>query len=607
MRQQFPDLRRHYWRENRLWPGSYFTGPADGAPISVLRQYIEQQHPSTPAQVPSGFTTGLKTGALADIKVAGGPLVGLRPAWRERIMTVTAPPRMEFMTDAVAHWAAVQPDTEALTYGQVRWTWAQWHDRIRRVAGGLAALGLEHGGRVAFLDKNNPACLEVSLGAGLLGAANAVINWRLAAGELDYVINDSGASVLFTGADLLPAVQAIRDRLPRVTEVIVVGGPDDEYEPFLAGAHPADRSREVTEEDLWLVMYSSGTTGQPKGVMLSHRNIVAHTQNVVPAAPMIPGDRNLVAMPLFHVGGTCYALFGVYAGTPSTFTREPDPASLLAAFAAGATHTFLVPAVVSALLAAGETAIAALSGLKYLLYGAAPMSLPVLRRALAAMPGLNFVQVYGQTEMAGVISALSPQAHRDASRPDRLVSAGIALPGMDVRVVDPATGQNAAVGQPGEFWFRSAQRMIGYLNRPEDTAQAITDDGWLRSGDIGHIDDGGFLFISDRVKDVIITGGENVYSPEVEQAVAEHPAVAEVAVIGIPDDHWGETVKAMVVLRPGQQTTEQEIIEFTRERLAHYKCPRTIEVIDALPRNPSGKVLKRTLRAPYWAGRDRQV
>ena len=522
-------------------------------------------------------------------------------------MSVVAPPGVEFMTDVVAHWAALQPDAEALTYGEVRWTWAQWDDRIRRVAGGLAALGLGPGSRVAFLDKNHPACLEVSLGAGLLGAVNAVINWRLAAGELDYVINDSGASVLFTGAELLPAVQAIRDRLPRVTEVIVVGGPDDAYEPFLAAARPAERSREVTGDDLWLVMYSSGTTGRPKGVMLSHRNIVAHTQNAVPVAPMGRGDRSLVAMPLFHVGGTCYALFGIYAGVPSTFTREPDPASLLAAFGAGVTHAFVVPAVVSALLAAGEQAITVLSGLKYLLYGAAPMPLPVLRQALATWPGLNFIQVYGQTELAGVISALSPQAHRDAAHQDRLGSAGTLLAGAQVRVVDPASGQDVAVGQPGEFWFRSAQQMMGYLNRPEDTAQAITADGWLRSGDIGHLDEGGFLFISDRIKDMIITGGENVYSPEVEQAMAEHPAVAEVAVIGIPDDHWGETIMAMVVLRPGHQATGPEIIGFTRERLAHYKCPRTVEIIDALPRNPSGKVLKRTLRAPYWAGRDRQI
>ena len=522
-------------------------------------------------------------------------------------MTVMAPPEMEFMTNAVAHWAAVQPDAEALTYREVRWTWGQWHDRIRRVAGGLAARGVGAGGRVAFLDKNNPACLEVSLGAGLLGAASAVINWRLAAGEMDYVINDSGASVLFAGAELRPAVDAIRDRIPRVTDVITVGGPDDGYEAFLAAARPAGRCREVTGEDLWLVMYSSGTTGRPKGVMLSHRNIVEHTRNAVPVAPLGEGDRNLVAMPLFHVGGTSYALFGIYAGVASTFTREPDPASLLAAFAAGATHAFLVPAVIAALLAAGEKAIAALSGLKYLLYGAAPMPLPMLRQALAAWPELNFVQVYGQTELAGVISALSPEAHRDAARPDRLASAGTLLAGAEVRVVDPATGQDVTAGQPGEFWFRSAQRMMGYLNKPEDTAEAITGEGWLRSGDIGHVGDGGFLYVSDRVKDMIITGGENVYSPEVEQALAEHPAVAEVAVIGVPDDRWGEAVKAVVALRPGQQATGPEIIEFARERLAHYKCPSTVDITGALPRNPSGKVLKRTLRAPYWEGRGRQI
>jgi acyl-CoA synthetase (AMP-forming)/AMP-acid ligase II len=522
-------------------------------------------------------------------------------------MTVVATPKVEFLTDAIAHWAAVQPDAEALSYGATRWTWAQWHDRIRRAAGSLAALGCGRGGRVAFLDKNNPACLEVALGAGLAGAACTVVNWRLAPGELEYVINDSGASVLFAGAELLPVIDAIRDRLPRVTDVIVVGGPDDTYEAFLATARPADRDPEVSEEDLWLVMYSSGTTGRPKGVMLSHRNIVAHTLNGQTIASFEPGDRNLVAMPLFHVGGLCYAMFGIYAGAPTTFTREPDAASLLAAFAAGSTHAFFVPAVIAGLLAGGQPAIAALSRMKYLVYGASPMPLPLLRQALAAWPELNFVQVFGQTELSGAITALSPQAHRDAARPDRLASVGTLLAGAELRVVDPATGHDVADGQPGEFWFRTAQQMMGYLNRPEDTAQAITEDGWLRSGDIGHVDDGGFLFVSDRVRDLIITGGENVYSPEVEQAVSEHPAVAEVAVIGVPDDRWGESVKAVVVLRPGQQATGQEIIDFTRERIAHYKTPRTVDIVEALPRNPVGKVLKRKLRAPYWAGRDRQV
>ena len=421
------------------------------------------------------------------------------------------------------------------------------------------------------------------------------------------VVHTVRATVLFAGAELLPAVQALRDRLPRVTEVIVVGGPDDAYEAFLGAARPAGGAADRTVEDLWLVMYSSGTTGRPKGVMLSHRNLVAHTRNSAPLAPMEPGDRNLVAMPLFHVGGTSYALFGICAGMPSTFTREPDPASLLAAFAAGATHAFLVPAVVAGLLAGGERAIAALNGLKYLLYGAAPMPLPVLRRALAAWPRLNFIQVYGQTELAGVISALSAQAHRDPAREDRLASAGTLLAGAELRVVDPATGRDVAAGQPGEFWFRSAQRMTGYLNRPEDTVQAITAEGWLRSGDIGHVDDGGFLFVSDRVKDMIITGGENVYGPEVENVLNACPGVSEGVIIGIPDDRWGESVKAVVVPDPGAELSAHDIIAFCRARLAHYQAPASVDFVEVLPRSATGKVLKRALREPYWASRERAI
>ncbi|MGH3434062.1 MAG: long-chain-fatty-acid--CoA ligase [Thermocrispum sp.] len=522
-------------------------------------------------------------------------------------MTLAAPPKAEFVADRLAHWAETCPDTEAWAYGQRAWTYREWYERVRRLAGALSALGVGHGGRVAFLDKNHPACLEVSLGAGLLGAVNAVVNWRLAGDELDYVINDSGATVLFVGAELLPSIEAIRPRLTSVRTVIVVGGEQDGYQRLLADADPVDRQPEVGQDDLWLVMYSSGTTGRPKGVMLSHRNIVDHTVNVAPLLPFEPGDRNLVAMPLFHVGGTCYALFGLWSGAPSTMTREPEPKALFAAFAAGCTHAFLVPAVISAVFAAGEQAVAALGGLKYLIYGAAPMPLPLLRKALAAWPDLNLVQVYGQTELAGVISTLTAQAHRDAGRPERLSSAGTLLQGADLRVVDPVSGDDVQEGQPGEFWFRSSQRMLGYLNRREDTAASVTEDGWLRTGDIGHVDDGGFLFLSDRLKDMIISGGENIYSPEIERVLVEHPAVAEVAVIGVPDDHWGESVKAVVALDPGAETTAEELIAHARGHLAGYKVPRTIDFVDALPRNPSGKILKRSLREPYWAGRDRQI
>jgi acyl-CoA synthetase (AMP-forming)/AMP-acid ligase II len=523
-------------------------------------------------------------------------------------MTIAAPP-VTFLAERIAHWAKVKPDAEAISYGDRRWSWAEWLGRIHRVAGGLTALGVGAGGRVAFLDKNHPACLEVLIGAGLVGAASAVVNWRLAGDELDYVLNDSGATVLFVGAELLPTITAIRDKLTAVTTVVVVGDHDDEYEAFIAGAEPIDQHPDVSEDDLWLVIYSSGTTGRPKGVMLSHRNIVAHTVNVGQEFSMghREGDRSLVAMPLFHVGGTCYALFGVFAGVASTMARDANPESLLPIFAAGVTHAFLVPAVISGFLAAGEHVVTALSGLRYLAYGASPMPVPLLRKALAAWPALNFVQVYGQTEVAGVVTTLGPAAHRDESRPERLGSAGTLVSEAEMRVVDPATSTDVAPGDSGELWFRSPQCMLGYLNRPDATAETIVENGWLRTGDIGHVDDGGFVFISDRLRDMIITGGENVYSQEVEQAVAAHPSVAEVAVIGVPDDHWGESVKAIVALIPGATTRPDDVIAFTRERLARYKCPRTVDIIDALPRNPNGKVLKRELRKVFWEGRERQV
>jgi acyl-CoA synthetase (AMP-forming)/AMP-acid ligase II len=354
-------------------------------------------------------------------------------------------------------------------------------------------------------------------------------------------------------------------------------------------------------------MYSSGTTGRPKGVMLTHRNIAAHTVNTAHAFPYEAGDRNLVAMPLFHVGGTSYAVLGVHGGVPTSLCREPDAPSLFAALHEGATHAFLVPAVVAGVLAAGEAAVAVFGRLKQLGYGAAPMPLPLLRRALEALPKTNFVQVYGMTELCGVVTVLGPEAHRDADHPERLASAGTVQVGTAMRVVDPATLEDVPVGHSGELWFRSDQRMLGYLGRPEATAEAITPDGWLRSGDIARLDDDGFVFIVDRLKDMIISGGENVYSPEVEQVLAEHPAVADVAVIGVPDEKWGECVKAFVAPVAGQHVDPAELIAFCRGRLAHYKCPTSVDVLDALPRNPAGKVLKRNLREPYWQGHDRNI
>jgi acyl-CoA synthetase (AMP-forming)/AMP-acid ligase II len=517
-------------------------------------------------------------------------------------MSELAAPR--FLDERVAHWAATKPDDEAITYLSRTWTWAQFDDRIRRVAGALTARGVGRGDVVAFLDKNHPACVEVTLGAASLGAATAIVNFRLAADEIDYVLNDSGAKVLFVGEELLAAVTAIRDRLPGVTDVIEVKPEgDDEYEAVLAGATPAQRSPEVDPGDTVVVMYSSGTTGRPKGVALSHANLIAHTVNAFDDWPFNEGDKNLVAMPLFHVGGTSYMQFGLHNGAPSYMTREVDGAALAGGILAGANRTFLVPAVLAKVLETGPDAVKLFGALKTFAYGASPMPLPLLREALKAWPDTDFIQVYGLTEVCGVATRLGPEDHRGGNE-ERLVSAGTPIQGVEVRIVDPDSLQDAPTGTQGEIWFRTPQLMKGYLNKPEATAESITEDGWFRTGDIGRLDPDGYLFVEDRIKDMIITGGENVYSIEVERILAEHPAVVEVAVFGVPDEKWGEAVKAVVAL-DGDGVAEAELIAWAREHLAAYKCPKTVDIKDELPRNPTGKILKKELRKPFWEGRDR--
>jgi acyl-CoA synthetase (AMP-forming)/AMP-acid ligase II len=512
-------------------------------------------------------------------------------------------PEPRFVDDRLAHWASVMPDGECFTYGQRTWTWAQFHDRVRRAAGGLRDLGVGRGDIVAFLDKNHPACVELSLGAGLIGAANAVVNWRLAGEEVGFTLNDCGATVLVVGSELMPAIEAIREELPAVRHVIEVtpdGGDDDPYEHWLATSTPVDRDPAVTPDDVCLVLYSSGTTGRPKGVMLTHRNFVAHTISSHDGWESEPGDKSLVAMPLFHVGGSSYVLFGLHDGIPSIMTREPDGLSLATAILRGANLMFLVPAVLAQVIGSGQQGIEVFSKLKSFTYGASPMPPPLLRAAMKTWPEIDLMQVYGLTEVCGVATHLLPDEHRRAEaegHPERLLSAGRAIPGMEVRIVDTVTLEDVPTGEPGEIWLRSEQVMKGFLGRPEETAKVVTADGWFRTGDIGRLDADGFLYVEDRLKDMIISGGENIYSPEVERVLAEHPAVLECAAVGVPDERWGEAVRAYVALRPGAAATEADIIEFCRERLAHYKCPSSVVFLDALPRNPTGKILKRDLRA----------
>jgi acyl-CoA synthetase (AMP-forming)/AMP-acid ligase II len=520
-------------------------------------------------------------------------------------MTLSPDPAATLLRDRLDHWASTRPGDTAITFGTQTYTWGQWRQRILRLTGALRDAGVRPGDRLAVLDLNHLATVELTLAASALSAATVPANFRLSPDQIRYILEDSRPVMLFQGAQLAEvAAAAGADSL--VPRRVVIGGDNDEYEPFLAAGQP-DEGGSAGPDDVCLVMYTSGTTGRPKGAQLTHRGVIAHSAACCVAMSIGPDTVSLVAMPLFHVGGSCYAQIGIHGGARTILLREPTPDALFGAIASGATNTFVVPTVIHGVLAAGEQAVTAFGALKSLCYGAAPMPLPMLRQALDAWPGTELVQVYGMTELSGVATLLSAQAHRDTAHPGRLTSGGLPLPGVEVRVVDPVTLEDIKPGERGEIWFRSAQAMRGYLNQPEATAATKTADGWIRSGDIGRADDAGFVYAEDRVKDMIITGGENVYSPEVENVLNACPGVSEAVIIGVPDDRWGESVKAVVVPAPGAELSADEVIAFCRARLAHYQSPTSVDFVEVLPRSATGKVLKRALREPYWAGRERAI
>jgi long-chain acyl-CoA synthetase len=502
-------------------------------------------------------------------------------------------------------------------------TWAEHHRRASSVAQALLAEGVAPGDRVAFLDRNGIAYFEVLFGGALAGAVNVAVNWRLAPAEMAAVIDDSRARVLVVDPEFLPCLAAMDSGLPAVRRVVVLGeakakaeagGASDlarrvGYEEWLGACDPVDPGHMGAPDDVSLQIYTSGTTGLPKGVMLANRNIATMIELAGANAFDIDDTTvSLVAMPLFHIGGSGWALTAMSRGGTSVILRDMDPAELIRLIERERiTHAFVVPAVLMLLLATPGIEKADLSSLDTIFYGASPIAEDVLVRCLKIV-GCRFAQVYGMTETSGAIVRLDHEDHDpDGERHHLLRAAGKPLPGVEIRIVDPDTGGDVPVGTVGEIWTKSAYNMLGYWDKPEETADTMRDGGWLRTGDAGYFDDEGYLFLHDRIKDMIVSGGENIYPAEVENVLLAVTGVVDAAVIGVPDDTWGETVKAVVVRAPGSDIGPDEIISFCRDRLAHYKCPTSVDYADALPRNPSGKILKRELREPYWVGRDRRV
>jgi len=502
------------------------------------------------------------------------------------------------------------PDALALVNdaGDKRLTWRELDARAGQVAAALAADGVGPRSRICYLDLNGMEFFEVLFGALQVGAVLAPLNWRLTADELGAVVADAGARVLVVGERFVPMVEAIRAAALGLQRAVVVG---QNYEQWLVDAAqgPAnERSAPATPpahaDETALQLYTSGTTGLPKGVLLSHENLATLTTNDT-GWDMDAGSVSLVAMPLFHIGGAGWALAGMVRGAASVIVSEVEPTRLLDTLEQQrVTHTFLVPAVLAMLAAVPGAAERDLSALRCVVYGASPITSAVLQRSMATLRAPHY-QVYGLTETTGAITQLDPADHDpDGPRAGLLRSAGRPYPWVEVTTIEPTTGSPAGPGEVGEVWVRSQQVTAGYWHKPEESAAVLVGDGWFRSGDAGYLDEEGFLFLTDRIKDMIVTGGENVYPIEVENVLAAHPAVADVAVIGVPDERWGETVKAMVVRHPGAHVEEAELLGFAKERLAGFKRPRSVDFVDVLPRNPTGKLLKKVLREPFWAGRE---
>lgn len=514
-----------------------------------------------------------------------------------------------------------RPKRVAMRAGGRAWTYAELHSESARVAQALLADGIRPQDRVAVLDRNVPEYFSFFFGATMVNAVTLAVNWRLAPPEMEYILNHAEARVLLIGEEFLGHLDQMK--LETVERVVVVGagggdidretGGHLDYSSWMSAQEPLDPELGCREHDTCYQLYTSGTTGLPKGVELTHANLLTAMREGARRWSIDADSIGLVAMPLFHIGGGGWAIASFCVGAETVLARELDPVEVLRLIEAhGVTNALLVPAALQMLSGFPGIEKADLSSFRSIVYGASPISEEVLVRSMKVF-GCDFVQVYGLTETAGAITDLASVDHDPGGpRAHLLRAAGRPWGDVALRIVDAESGKDLGEGEVGEIWCRSAQNMKGYWRNPEATAEAYPEGrdehgiGWFRTGDAGYMKEG-YLYIHDRVKDMIVSGGENVYPAEIENVLMSHPGVADVAVIGVPSEKWGETVKAIVVDAPGAVASDADLIAYCRERLASFKCPASIDRIGALPRNPSGKILKTELREPYWQGHARRV
>jgi fatty-acyl-CoA synthase len=526
--------------------------------------------------------------------------------------TEQTPFRPDVLGDAVRHNAQVRGDRVATHFEGRDTTFAEFDRHTNQIANGLIGMDVAPQKHIAYFGKNSDLYMELLFGAVKARAILAPIHWRLAPPEIVDIVNDCQAEVLFVGAEFVETILPIVGEFKTVRHIVAMEGATAQWPDFAAWRDAQSDARPARVEqsgDVGIQLYTSGTTGHPKGTMLTHWNLLGVSRRVpaVTSDWQQADDRDVwyVPMPVFHIGGSGVLVWAASTGGKIVITRDFNPVAVLDDFVRHQiSKLFLVPAALQFIIRQPRAREVDYSRLKYMMYGASPIPIDLLRECMDVFK-CGFVQMYGMTETTGTIVALEPEDHTLEDVP-HMRSAGKPLAGVEIAILD-AEGNRLPTGQVGEIATRSQSNMLGYWNLPDASRRAMSDDGWLRTGDAGYVDENGYVYVHDRVKDMIISGAENIYPAEVESAIFGHPAVSEVAVIGVPDDTWGESVKAVIVLKPGQTATPEDIIAFARTRIAGYKAPKTIDFVTELPRNPSGKLLKRMLREPYWVGRDRRV
>ncbi|MBA2919615.1 long-chain-fatty-acid--CoA ligase [Sphingomonas sp. MAH-20] len=504
--------------------------------------------------------------------------------------------------------AIATPDHPALIHGQRRVSYAELHGLVLRCVGALRSIGIGEGDRVGYLGLNSIDYAVLMQAALRIGAVTVAINWRLVAREIAYIAADAELALLVTEAERLPQIGS-----GTVGRVMLVDAPHQDmpaFEIWVREHAPDPDVLAVGPDHAAIQLYTSGTTGHPKGAILTHGNFaaaIAQSRLIGESwAEWDANDVSLIAMPQFHIAGTGWTVSTLNAGVTGVLLDRPEIGELIDAIERHrVTRMFAVPAVLGMILDHPRAADADLNSVRCLLYGASPIPLDVLKRSMAMFPNARFVQMYGATETCGTIVYLPPEDHRIEGTP-RMAGCGKPYPEVELRIVD-AAGEALPAGAIGEVLVRSPLVMSGYHKLADATVSAFVEGGWYRTGDAGYLDQDGYLYLYDRVRDMIVSGGENIYPVEVENVLHEHDAVRDCAVIAVPDPRWGEAVKAIVVPEPGAAIDAAALIAFARERIAGYKVPKSVDFVDELPRNPSGKILKRELRRPYWPLGERKI